>query len=79
MLHIGSGCIVPASQVVLICDLDSVDARAYLSRMKKSAHLTRIDAGDKSLVVCSGRWGETCYLSPIAVRTLARRFEALRR
>jgi regulator of extracellular matrix RemA (YlzA/DUF370 family) len=79
MLHIGSGYIVHANQVVLICDLESVDARACLSRMKKSARITRIDAGDKSLVLCSGRWGEACYLSPIAARTLARRFEAIRR
>ena len=64
MLHIGSGYIVPEGQVVMICALDSVDARAYLARMDKRARLVRIDEGDKSLIVCAGRWNETCYLSP---------------
>ena len=67
MLHIGSGYIVPRAQVVMILDAQSADARALLSRMKKSAQLVRIDAGDKSIVVCAGRHGETCYLSPIIV------------
>ena len=75
MLHSGSGYIVPRAQVVMILDAQSADARALLSRMKKSAQLVRIDAGDKSIVVCAGRHGETCYLSPIAPRTLCQRFE----
>ena len=75
MLHIGSGYIVPLKQVVMILDAHSADARAYLSRMNKSAHVVRIDAGDKTLIVCAGKHGETCYLSPIAPRTLAQRFE----
>ena len=70
MLHIGSGYIVPRAQVVMILDAQSADARALLSRMKKSAQLVRIDAGDKSIVVCAGR-----HLSPIAPRTLCQRFE----
>ncbi len=75
MLHIGSGYIVPLKQVVMILDAHSADARAYLSRMNKSARIVRVDAGDKTLIVCAGRHGETCYLSPIAPRTLAQRFE----
>ena len=74
MLHIGSGYIVPRGQVVMILDAQSADARAYLSRMKKTKRLVRIDDGDKSLIVCAGKRSETCYLSPIAPRTLAQRF-----
>ena len=79
MLHIGSGYIVPVGKVVLILSLSSAQAQAYLSRMKRAGRLVRIDAGDKSLVVCSGRGGESAYLSPIAARTLMQRFEARRR
>lgn len=74
MLHIGSGYIVPSGQVVMICDRSSIEAQAYLSRMKQGARLVRIAPADKSLVICSGKWNETAYLSPIAARTLARRF-----
>jgi len=76
MLHIGSGYMVPGDQVVMICDLGSVDARAYLSRMKKGPHLVRIDDEARSLIVCCGKWNETAYLSPISARTLMQRFEA---
>ena len=78
MLHLGSGYMVPARQVVMICDAHSADARAYLSRMRREDRLVRIESGDKSLIVCQGRWSESAYLSPIATRTLARRFAAQR-
>ncbi len=66
----------PARNVVLICDAQSIDARAFLSRMKREDRLVRIEPGDKSLIICQGRRSRTAYLSPIATRTLARRFAA---
>ena len=76
LLHLGSGYMVPARNVVLICDAQSIDARAFLSRMKREDRLVRIEPGDKSLIICQGRRSRTAYLSPIATRTLARRFAA---
>lgn len=76
LLHLGSGYMVPARTVVLICDAQSIDARAYLSQMRREDRLVRIEPGDKSLIVCQGRHSHTAYLSPIATRTLARRFAA---
>lgn len=74
MLHLGSGYIAPPGQVVLILDARGVEARAYLNNMLRGDRLRRMEGEAKSLIICQGRHSAEAYLSPIAPRTLARRF-----
>lgn len=73
-LHLGSGAVLPAGEVIGVFDLDGVSAsrrtQDFLERAEEAGELVDLSRSlPASLVV--GEWGS--YLSPVAAATLARR------
>ena len=79
MLHLGSGRSVAFCQVVALIDLSqekTKDTQALVSSIKAAGRLLPLGEPAKTLVLTQEKNEQWCYLSPLSVRTLARRVHA---